>query len=261
MLRILILEDVIVVKEKPMSLSAKIDNAFKDAYKAKDAATVSTLRLLKSALKNKQIDLMKELTDEDVIGVLKSQIKQLTEARDIAREAGREETAQEAQVEIELLEQYLPAQMSDEELEPIVQAAVEASGATSKADFGKAMGAAMKAAEGKADGNRVREMVQKFLPVIALTIAGVSIAEPSFAAESEFLSHMLPTTLRVLRVLLMMLGIVAVTQILKGGFDYMFGSGRDDSYSAAMAKMSQGVLISMFLAGLFAVITIAIGKF
>lgn len=146
-----------------MTLLEQILQDTKEAMKNKDAARLSTLRMLKSALKNKQIELMHELSDEEALAVIKSQIKQLTDAMQMYKDAGRAESAEEAQTEIAVLEAYLPAQMDDAALEKVVVDALQAVGATSPEDMGKAMGVAMKAVAGQADGSRVRDIVERTL--------------------------------------------------------------------------------------------------
>src|SRR3989338_8870037 len=137
-----------------MSLASIITENMKAAMKAKDSATLSTLRLLISAMMNKKIDVQHELSDAEVQEVVKSQVKQLKDSIESFKAGGREDLATSTQTEIFVLEQYLPAQMGDEELTKIVKEVVEKSGATSKADMGKVMGAAMAAVAGRADGSR-----------------------------------------------------------------------------------------------------------
>lgn len=142
-----------------MSLLTNIYTARDTALKNKDTAALSTLRVLCSALKNKEIDAGKELSDEDVQAVIKTQVKQLKDAMSEFEQAGRDDLAAQNKVEIDLLEQYLPAQMSDDALDAIVKDVVTAAG--DGANFGQLMGMVMGKVNGQADGNRVKEMVQK----------------------------------------------------------------------------------------------------
>lgn len=232
------------------------------AMKAKDSATLSTLRLLLSAIKNKQIDLQHDLSDAEVQDVIKSQVKQLKDSIESFASGGREDMAASSQAEVDLLEKYLPAKMNDEALEVIVKEAVEASGATGKADMGRAMGAAMKAVDGRADGNRVKAIVGSllgaFLPVfigIGLMTHDVHAAVPlieNFTNGSSYTEFLL----RVFRVLMLWLGIVAITLILNGGFQYMTASSRDKEHEGAMSKMTIGIFTTIIIAGIFAFITI-----
>jgi len=146
-----------------MPILEQINADLTSAMKEKKEAELSTLRLLRSALKNKQIDLMRELKEEDVLAVIKTQIKQLKDALLSFETAARVDLADKTKVELLVLEKYLPAEMSDEDLEKTIRAALSEVGISSKVDMGKAMGAVMKAVAGQASGNRVKEMLEKTL--------------------------------------------------------------------------------------------------
>jgi len=146
-----------------MSLTQKVNDDMKEAMKAQDAARLSTLRMLKSALKNKQIDLQHELTDDEVVAVVKTQVKLLKDSFDAFDKASRADLAAPILKELTVLEAYLPAQMDDATVEAKVREALSAAGITAKADAGKAMGVAMKAVAGQADGSRVKAAVEKIL--------------------------------------------------------------------------------------------------
>lgn len=146
-----------------MSTIEKINADFTSAMKEKKEAELSTLRLLRAALKNKQIELMRELEEEDVLVVIRGQIKQLKDALMSFESAGRIDLADKSKAELVVLERYLPVEMSDEDLEKTIRAALLEVGISSKAETGKAMSAVMKAVAGKAGGNRVREFVEKIL--------------------------------------------------------------------------------------------------
>jgi uncharacterized protein YqeY len=143
-----------------MTVLERVEADFKVAMKSKDELTLSVMRLVRSALKNKQIELGRELTDEDTQPVLKTMIKQYQDALVDFQAAGRQDLLERQQKEIDLIAQYLPPSLPPEELEKIVSEAVKSSGAT---DMGKAMGAAMKAVAGRADGNEMRAIVQRHL--------------------------------------------------------------------------------------------------
>ena len=143
-----------------MTTLERIDADFKEAMKAKDELALSVLRLVRTALKNKQIDTQHELEEAEVHAVLKTMIKQYQDALSDFNNAGRRDLVERQQREIDLLASYLPPALPREELEQIVTQAVQESGAT---DIGKAMGAAMKVLQGRADGNEVRLIVQKVL--------------------------------------------------------------------------------------------------
>ncbi len=143
-----------------MTILERIDTDFVNAMKQKEEVRLSTLRLARAALKNKQIDLGQTLTDAEATTVLASMIKQYKDALDDFSRAGREDLIDRQRQEIDILITYLPPEMSDEELEKIVKDVIEESRAK---DFGKAMGAAMKSVAGRADGARVRKIVQQLL--------------------------------------------------------------------------------------------------
>jgi len=146
-----------------MNIAETIASDVTSAMKKKDELELSTLRLVRSSLKNKQIELGRELTDEDTLAVLKSMKKQYADALVDFEKAGRMDLADRQKLEIAILDRYLPQQMNAEDLERIVKEAIEAGGFSGVADMGKAMGAAMKAVEGRADGNAVRAIVQRLL--------------------------------------------------------------------------------------------------
>jgi uncharacterized protein YqeY len=143
-----------------MTTIERIEQDFKEAMKARDEFRVSVLRLVRTALKNKQIDLMHELSEAEAQAVLKTMVKQYQDALNDFQNAGRMDLVEKQQKEIDAINVYLPAKMPADELEKIVAGAV--AGMT-KADMGKAMGAAMKAVDGRADGNEVRAIVQRLL--------------------------------------------------------------------------------------------------
>ena len=146
-----------------MSVIENINSDFITAMKEKKEVELSTLRLLRTALKNKQIDLMRELTEEDVLAVIRSQIKQSKDSIESFESANRNDLADKVKGELIFLERYLPAEMSDEDLEKTVREALALAGISAKVDMGRAMGAVMKAVAGKANGARVKAAVEHAL--------------------------------------------------------------------------------------------------
>ena len=144
-----------------MSLKETIMEDIKTAMREKNQERLSTLRMVSAAMKNVEIDKQIVLTDEQVMEVLRRQVKQLTDALQDFVAGNREDLAEPTRREILVLESYLPAQMTDEELQGVVEQVTSALGTKSKQDFGKIMGAVVKAVEGRADGNRIKEMVNK----------------------------------------------------------------------------------------------------
>lgn len=241
-----------------MSLQEQITADMKAAMKAKDSATLSTLRMLRSAIKNKQIDAPEELTDADVQAIIKSSVKQLKDSAASFQEAGRDEMAADSLAEIEILKKYLPEELSDEALEQIVIDTIAQTGATSKADMGKVMGAAMAAAKGAADGNRVKNFVMKHLPVLALAFLLPSSTQAAIpmAHEVGFDGAMMEMGLRLFRVMVLWFGVMALVIMLQGAFEYMTASMRDQIHEEAGAKISKGFLVSIVVLFTFAISTV-----
>jgi uncharacterized protein YqeY len=148
---------------KDMSVIEKINADFTLAMKERRQAELSTLRMLRTALKNKQIELMRELKEEDVLAVIRSQIKQLKDALPSFETAGRTDLVEKSKAELAVLEDYLPAEMSDEELEKTIRLALLEAGFSIKAETGRAMATAIKAVAGRASGQRVKDLVEKIL--------------------------------------------------------------------------------------------------
>jgi len=150
-----------------MGLGAKIDQDVKDAMRARDAARLSSLRMLKSSLKYAAIEKgqapEEELPDAEVISVVRKRIKQCQDAVEGFVKGGRPEQAASEQAEIALLEAYLPAALSPAELESLVREAIIETGATGKAQMGAVMKAVMAKAAGRVDGKSVNAEVQKQL--------------------------------------------------------------------------------------------------
>ena len=143
-----------------MTLQQRIESAMRDAMRARDQRRTSTLRLAMAAAHNRQIELGRALTDEDVIEVLGRQVKQRRESIEQFRAGGREEMAQDEEAEAAILAEYLPQQLSADELERIVDAAIAESGASSAADLGRVMGRVVPQTKGRADGKALSDLVR-----------------------------------------------------------------------------------------------------
>ena len=146
-----------------MALIETINSDLKQALKDRDEQQVSTLRMLSAALKNKKIELQKDLEDVDVLAVIKTQVKQLKDSLASFEQGDRSDLAEKAKAELEILEKFMPEAMSSEELEGIVKGVIEETGAAGKGDMGKVMGAVMGKVAGKADGGDVKKMVDQLL--------------------------------------------------------------------------------------------------
>lgn len=146
-----------------MTLYEQIKDDMKTAMRNKDAATLDTIRMLLASLKNKAIDMQKELDDADVMAVVKSDMKKLKDGLESFVAAAREDLAEKVRVEIKVLEKYLPAQLSDEELEKKVRETLAELGITDASNIGKAMGQLMAKLKDVADGSRIKATVDKIL--------------------------------------------------------------------------------------------------
>lgn len=146
-----------------MSLRDAIGGDTKEAMKARDRSRVDALRMLTAALKNGEIEKGTPLTESEEQAILRRQLKQREEAAEAFREAGREEQAQAEAAEAEIVRRYLPAPLSDEELNEIVEKAIRETGATSIRDMGAAMGRATALAGDRADGRRLSALTRERL--------------------------------------------------------------------------------------------------
>ncbi|MDI3327699.1 MAG: GatB/YqeY domain-containing protein [Alicyclobacillaceae bacterium] len=146
-----------------MSLQDRLADDLKRAMKARDAFRVSVVRMVRTAVKNAEIEKRRPLTDDEIIGVLQRERKLRRESLQAAQQAGRTDLAAEAQRELAILEEYLPEELSDEELRRMAQEAIQEVGASGKSDMGKVMAVLMPKVRGRADGSRVSEWVRQLL--------------------------------------------------------------------------------------------------
>lgn len=146
-----------------MGLKDQLTNDMKEAMKAKQSERLSTIRQLRSAIKNKEIDLKKELDDDAVISVIGTLVKQRREAAQMYRDNDRLELAEKEEAELLVLQDYLPAQLGEAELREIVTAVVAEVGASSPKDIGKVMPQVMARTKGAADGKLVNQLVREQL--------------------------------------------------------------------------------------------------
>lgn len=150
-----------------MPLAEQIDSMIKDAMRARDTAKLGTLRLLKSAVKYAAIEKHGAdgvPTDEEVIAVIRKEVKKRADSIESFEKAGRAEAAAQEKSEKVFLESLLPAALDPAALEQLVREAIAATGATSKAQMGQVMKAASAAAAGRADGKAINAVVQRLLP-------------------------------------------------------------------------------------------------
>jgi uncharacterized protein YqeY len=147
-----------------MGLKDQIPEDLKNALRNKNTLELSVLRMLQSALKNKEIDNKKEtLTDEDVIGVVGAEIKKRRDAAQEFEKVNRSDAADQEKAEIEILMKYMPQQMNEDEIRAVVKSAIEETNAESMKDIGNVMKVLMPKVKGKADGSVVNKIVREML--------------------------------------------------------------------------------------------------
>ena len=147
-----------------MSLSEQIISDLTASMKAQDAARTSTLRMVKAAMMNRQIEKGSPLDDDEMQKLMRSLVKQRRDSIEQYEKAGRQELVDKEQAEISVIETYLPQAASQQEIEAAVVAAISETGATSIKDMGKVMKAAQSALAGKnADGKVVADTVKSKL--------------------------------------------------------------------------------------------------
>ena len=150
-----------------MSLKEQIGEDIKTAMKAKDKLRLQTVRGIKKAILEKEVELRPKgqdtLTPEHEIELLTQQAKQRRDSIEQFTNAGRDDLAEKESQELAIIETYLPEQVSDEEVAKIIDELIASSGATTMKDLGKVMGPAMKQLKGKADGKKIQEIVKSKL--------------------------------------------------------------------------------------------------
>jgi uncharacterized protein YqeY len=146
-----------------MTLKARITEDMKQAMKAKDSTRLGTIRLLQSAMKQKEVDERIELNDEQVIAIVDKLIKQRKDSIQAYEQASREDLAEVERQEMSVLMSYLPARMSDEDIRLAVTAIVQELNATGPGDMGRVMGVVKTRLAGKADMGSVSQAVKAAL--------------------------------------------------------------------------------------------------
>jgi uncharacterized protein YqeY len=149
-----------------MTLPERIDSDLKEAMRAKDAAKVGVLRMLKSALKYSAIEKSGpagQLDDGEAVQVIRKQVKQRHDSIESFEKGGRPELAAKEKDELRILQAYLPQQLSADELAKLVREAIQDVGATSKAQMGAVMKALQAKVSGRADGKTLSQEVQRQL--------------------------------------------------------------------------------------------------
>ncbi len=146
-----------------MTSLERIESAMRDAMRARDPRRTQTLRMAMAAAHNRKIELGRDLTDDEITDVVGKQVKQRRESIESFRAGGREERAAEEEAELAILAEFLPEQLSADELEGIVRAAIVETGATTPADLGRVMGRVSPQVRSRADGRTVADLVRRLL--------------------------------------------------------------------------------------------------
>lgn len=144
-------------------LNERLQRAFKEALKSKQAVALSTLRMLKTAVRHREVDLKRPLTEDELKATLSTQAKQRREAMAEYARAGRTDLAQKEEEELNFLLSFLPPQLSSEECEAELARIILEVGASGPKDLGKVMKAAMARLAGQADGKVIQEIARRRL--------------------------------------------------------------------------------------------------
>ncbi len=146
-----------------MTLLERIESAMRDAMRARDERRTLTLRSTMALAHNRKIELGRDLTDEEMLDVLGKGVKTRRESIEIYRNAGREDRAEPEEAEVAILTEFLPQQLSADEVEELARTAIAETGAATPSDMGKVMGRLAPQIRGRADGRMVSETVRRLL--------------------------------------------------------------------------------------------------
>ncbi|MGD6818154.1 GatB/YqeY domain-containing protein [Metabacillus sp. 84] len=147
-----------------MSLLDRLNQDMKQAMRNKDKDRLTVIRMVKASMQNEAIKLNKsELSEEEELTILSRELKQRKDSLQEFKNADRSDLVDKLQAEIVIVNEYMPEQLSDEELLAIINQAIEETGASSKSEMGKVMAAIMPKVKGKADGSLVNKLVQQQL--------------------------------------------------------------------------------------------------
>lgn len=148
-----------------MDILKKINEDLITSMKSKDELKTTTLRMIKSAAKNAEIAKRGkgDLTEEDIMGVLSTMVKQRKESAEQYEKANRKDLADKENTEISILQEYLPKQLTTEELDAIIKSTIQETGVTGMKEIGKLMKELMPKVKGKADGKLVNQRIKEIL--------------------------------------------------------------------------------------------------
>ncbi len=148
-----------------MSLKEKLTADMKEAMKAREAGKerLSVIRMVRGAIRQQEIDGKKELTDDDVLAVIGKEVKQRRDSIEEFQKGGRDDLVKQNEAEIAILMEYLPQQLTEDEVRTLVKEAIAATGAATPKDMGKVMKELMPKVKGRADGKLVNTIVRELL--------------------------------------------------------------------------------------------------
>ena len=146
-----------------MTLKETFMEEMKNAMREKDTMKKNVVTMVRAAIKQYEVDNRVELGDEEIIDLIAKQLKQTRDSREEFAKAGRDDLVSKAEAEIEVLKEYLPQQLSEEELNEIVISTISEVGATSMKDMKNIMSSIMPKVKGRADGKLINELVKKNL--------------------------------------------------------------------------------------------------
>ena len=144
-------------------VSDRLTEGIKKSLKAGDRIRLATLRLLAAGVKNREVELGHDLTEEELVQVVRREVKRRREAAEAYEGGGRAELAEKERAEQAVLEEFLPAGLSDQEIDALIDEAIAATGAKGPGDVGKVMGHVMGKAQGGVDGGEVNRRVRERL--------------------------------------------------------------------------------------------------
>jgi uncharacterized protein YqeY len=146
-----------------MNLAERLNEDMKKAMKDGNKFRLQTIRMVRASIKNQEIELRRPLDDNDTLNILSRELKQRRDSLQDFEKGGRDDLVSNVKAEIEIITEYLPQQLTEEEVKAIVVQTMQETGASSKADLGKLMGALMPKVKGLADGKLVNAIVQQSL--------------------------------------------------------------------------------------------------
>ncbi|PNR97284.1 GatB/YqeY domain-containing protein [Petrotoga olearia] len=140
-----------------------LNKDLKKYMKEKNTLALNAVRSIISEIKNKEVEKAAELTEEEIVQLIRKQIKMREDSIEQFERADRNDLAEKEKKELEILQEYLPEQLSDEELRKIIEETINEANATSKKDFGKVMKLVIQKVQGRADGKKISEILSTLL--------------------------------------------------------------------------------------------------